>query len=681
MGFGEKSKPRSAADRVSDMVSERNKVIRRTCADPVRRAKLEGNNTAWLKWYCDNAYFLPMEAPHKAIIDAVQRAHETAGRCVVAGERGIGKSALLYGLTIKFALSGEQPFPVYIPWGKNEKRQGFDFWVDCLVNNERIDADYPEITAPFKHSKGGSQKLMALTWADTGENTHARLQVSQAGVIVFPDGRGYIGSSSMNGNPRGLNATQPGGKIIRPTMALVDDVQDDKTAISQGAAGLVQKTIRKVDGAISGLKRAGATFPILMSGNCICVGDVMDHYLNTAGWDSVRVSCILEWPDAWEKDSGKVHDLWDEFGDKFLAGKGDKSFYKSHKAAMTKGMVMSAPKTYLYGAREAAADKRRKITMPVDAKHAIIREYYRMGHDAFMAERQQKPERAQFSVYALTPELVQSRANKDRPPGIVPEWAQMIVATTDVNPSYALTSAVTAFGPDQVAAVVWYGLYTGAPLPTRKDMSPALQRKIIYEALAAHGKELAALPCRPGMWIIDGGGSPQDTVIDFCRNAPQICGLQAMTAFGRNNRQFRPAAKHRAIPGEQLYRIIDSGEYSQHDERWKISRQWIIFNSDYWREGSQKGWTCSPGAPGSCTLPRGKHQDFAYQVTREQLLGKGEVGGRMIWTWEEKNPHDYGDCMEMAYMGAAMMGIGTGGQRPPPARKRRRPGGVTVVPL
>jgi hypothetical protein len=50
-------------------------------------------------------------------------------------------------------------------------------------------------------------------------------------------------------------------------------------------------------------------------------------------------------------------------------------------------------------------------------------------------------------------------------------------------------------------------------------------------------------------------------------------------------------------------------------------------------------------------------------VTREQLAGKDDVGGRTVWVWNTApGPHDYGDCMHMAYMGAAVQGIGTGGQ-------------------
>ena len=207
-------------------------------------------------------------------------------------------------------------------------------------------------------------------------------------------------------------------------------------------------------------------------------------------------------------------------------------------------------------------------------------------------------------------------------------------------------------------------------MPVRKEMTDSEKRKRIYEALAAHAQQLAGLPCRPNLWIIDGGGSPQGTVIDLAANAPRICGLESVCAFGRASRQYRPTGKHRIVAGEQLHRVVERRE-----------KQWVIWNADYWREAAQKAWTGSPGSPGSCSLPKGRHEDFALQVCREQLAGKDEVGGRTIWVWDTApGPHDYGDCMGMAYMGAAMSGIGTGGaQVRAPVRRRRT--GVTVIPL
>jgi hypothetical protein len=238
-----------------------------------------------------------------------------------------------------------------------------------------------------------------------------------------------------------------------------------------------------------------------------------------------------------------------------------------------------------------------------------------------------------------------------RAAGVVPEWAHKIVAATDINPSYGLTTAVLAFGRDQVATVLRYWVHARAPLPISGDATPNEQRRAITVALADLGRDLSALQAsRPNHWIIDGGGTPESTVVDFCHNAPRVCGIQATTYFGRGWRQYRMTAKHKIAPGEQMHRVIE-----------RFDRQWLIVHADYWREVAQRAWLTNPGAPGSCSLPPGRHDEFAEQICREQLEEKSERNGRVEWYWPPpRGKHDYGDCMTMAYAGAAMLGIGTG---------------------
>jgi hypothetical protein len=435
----------------------------------------------------------------------------------------------------------------------------------------------------------------------------------------------------VNGNPRGLNHPLSDGRILRPTLALLDDVQDRTVATSPQQ---VIDTIEIIDGDVAGMGEAGTNIPMLMSGNCIALGDVMAHYLESEQWESLRVSCVESWPDGWKDGAGPTAKLWEEWAELQKQGKGG-AFYRANKKQMTRGFVLSSPSTF----KASKANP--------DAFCGAMESYYKMGAEAFASEKQQRPTKRGVTMYNLTHQLVQSRVT-DRPAGEVPDWAQVVVAATDINRSYALSSVVVAFGANQVAAVLWYGLH---PMSVREDMTEIEKRRLIYEGLSTHGKELAALPCRPALWAIDGGGSPEGCVIQLAYNAPQICGLQAACTFGRGWKMFRPVTK-------ATYKVR-AGEMWQHVSERK-DRQWIIYQADYWREVAQKGWIASPGSPGSCSLPQGRHEDFAIQVTREQLSGKEEVGGRMVWVWTTApGPHDFGDCMQMAYMAASFRGIGS----------------------
>jgi len=662
MGFGEyKFDATSTADRVAKHISEHSRVELKPVEDPKRRARLEADPEKWLKYYLQATFPRPFDKPHIAIINGTMHASKTGGRFAVAGQRGIGKSTVLWGLILMLALSGAQPFPVCVPWAASALKRAFRFWRAQLCFNDRLFADYPEICAPFRHSKGSSQKLQHTSWRKTGKPTGASLAIGE-GLIVLPDNRGCMGGTTINGNPRGLNHPTPDGRVLRPTIALLDDVQDRKTAKSMSQ---VRDTIAVIDGDVAGMGEAGVTMPMLMSGNCIAPDDVMAYYLASDRWQSIKIPCVEKWPDGWDEGRGKIAQLWREWWDLYRDGKGAPSYYRVHRKAMIHGMVLSAPGTF------------KKEIGVTDAYCAVMLNYFKMGEEAFNAECQQNPTRQGVTLYTLTPAVIQSRLS-DRKPGEMPEWLSIRVAATDVNPSYGLTWGLTGFGRDQTAAVLGYGIHR---MTISSGATKAESDQAIFENLVEHGKYLSALPCRPELWFVDAGGAAFDVVLRFCMPervsefkilpspAERLCGIKAMACTGRGARNYRPYGKSIVgKPKEQCHMAVDP-----------TRRHWIAFNADYWREIAQKAWTGSPGAPGSCTLPAGAHQTFSEQICREQLQGKAEIGGQMVWVWNTApGPHDYGDTMTMCYMGAAWGGIGSTGKVVTQFRtnRRRSSGGV-----
>jgi hypothetical protein len=653
MAFGVRAS--STADRVARHMAEHSKVDWCESASKSRRSRLESDPPSWLRHYLGSAYSRQFDKPHHAIINGAMTASESGGRFVVAAQRGIGKSTVLWGIVLMLACTGKQPFPVCVPWAAGALKRAFRFWRAQLCFNDALFYDYPEICAPFRHCKGSSQKLAHTTWRggpNDGKPTGSSMAIGE-GLIVLPDNRGCIGGATINGNPRGLNHPTPDGRVIRPTLALLDDVQDRGTAKSRAQ---ILETIEVIDGDVAGMGEAGTNLPMLMSGNCIAPGDVMDHYLGSDKWESLRVPCIEAWPKTWDDGKGRAAKLWLEWFDLYRSGKGATAHYRKHKRAMTTGMSLSAPGTF-----------RREKNIP-DAFCSVMLSYFKMGEEAFHAEYQQKPLEQGVTLYNLTPDVIVSRTT-DRKPGDVPEWVRVRVAATDVNPSYGLSWSLLGFGPDQTSAVIGYGIHE---MSVAGGATEAEKNRAIYEALVAHGKRLAALPCRPELWFIDAGGAAFDVVLRFAAEASRVCGISAIGATGRGARNYRPYGKSvLGRPREQCHLATDTR-----------GRKWVAWNADYWREQAQKAWTGSVGAPGSCSLPAGHHRTFAEQICREQLAGKGEIGGQMVWTWNtQPGPHDYGDAMAMCYMGAAWAGIGTGGTatRPPPRRRETRKSKVEMT--
>jgi hypothetical protein len=165
------------------------------------------------------------------------------------------------------------------------------------------------------------------------------------------------------------------------------------------------------------------------------------------------------------------------------------------------------------------------------------------------------------------------------------------------------------------------------------------------------------------MWLIDAGGSAFDTALRFAARSQELCGIQCMATTGRGHRNYRPWGKN----------VIGRPGHNMHMAQSVTNRmKWLQFDADYWREVAQSAWLGNVGSPGCVSLPQGSHREFAEQICREQLAGKGEVGDRMVWSWNTlPGPHDYGDAMTMAYVGAGWQGIAPGGVGAPPKAKRK----------
>jgi len=586
----------------------------------------------------------PWSESHREIINNVDESVSDGTGSATAAPRGEGKSTVLFGMSIALLAMRRLLFPVVVNWKHQDGRRAMRAWLQILSGCPLFCEDYPELTQPFEVSTHAT-RLKSLTWADTEQPCGAIIDTMDK-IIILPDSIGAIAVRSAQGDAKGLNAPLADGSIIRPDFVLFDDAQDPNRA---GNPAAVAETVDRLENIFLGM--AGPQKRLKAAAACTVEreGDVSCHWLNHAGWKTVRVSRIKTWPGGesggdWPmKSSHPQRQAWDEWW-RLHNGDGPskaRTYFKKNCKLLCDGMTVSWMHRF---------DKDHDVC----ALDAAMRDYYNMGPDVFSRAQQNAPIKQGVDVYTITPEIVQARVDKDRPACVVPEWVTTIVAATDMNPSYALTTVVCGFGRDQTAAVLWYGQYRDKPLPVTKDMTPAQHAQIVYEALGLHGRQLAGLGMQFTAWIGDIGGDQWDPGLRFAQESGRICGIQMMGAAGRNSVTYKPFAKN-------VIRRFENGAESVDDKR----RRYILWNTDPWQESMQKAWTCLPGAPGSCSLFAGHHREFAEQVTRETLKKKGisNITGRMEYVWNRDNfrPHDYQDCMGMCYMGAAWRGIGTQG--------------------
>lgn len=651
--------PLSASQKMRDMRARDRLIAYSDPEDAKRRKRLEKDPAKWLQWYLPDRFPLAFGEVHKQIISACIRAMTTGTSITDAAPRGFGKTSLLWGMALFGVLTGLTRFPVVIGWKSSAGAELLDQWLGELSGNERLAADYPCQCAPFAESVQSTRLKGILRKLDPEEKAGCDVRKVR-GLVILPDvqepttGRRMkqcaLGGASMNGSIKGLNVGLLSGETLRPDVALLDDPQDEKTADSEA---LVKKVIKKIDYGIRSLAGPRRRLTVMAAVTCVNVGDVSEHLLTRPGTEIINIGQITTWPDGWADKDSTVRAMWDEWNAERLdglqnldGGKKARAYYRAHKAEMTAGMSVSWNERYHVGDDVRPGDP--------DALFAAMWDFYDLGELAFMAERQNEPIKEGVSVYALKPEHIIARTDHDRPPFYVPEWSRLVVAATDLNPSYAFTWGVDAFGGDQRNGVVAYGFFKEPPLPIDSKKTPAEKERLLFEALVMHGRQLAALPCRPSHWGVDAGGAQFSAVLKFSLISEKECGLKCIPMTGRAGKTYNPHVKTRVG-------MVRNGVYECYDKETRA--KWLCFDADFYREVAHLAWLGTIGAPGSCSLFAGRHDEWAAQICAEKLNGKAEIAGRMVYNWTQtpNAPHDAGDVHTMFYALAGWNGIGTGG--------------------
>ena len=659
----------SGAEREAKRKSLANAVDIPACADPVRREACRLDFQKWVKTYKPRS--MPYSADHIRVMERMQAAVLRGGLYVLACWRSFGKTMLSEDCAEWATLNGHKRFVLLIGATEQAAQDMAASIRTDLEENELLLADYPEVCVPFKAMEGRPQRAASQTFM--GVCLHA---AGRANCIQFPTIKNdtdrpaaqgqIIKTLGLTGRLRGLKHKTPDGRELRPDLAIPDDPQTDESAHSPEQCSSRERLLTRAVAASGG---PGSVLSVIMPCTVIAAGDLSSRFLDGKKHpEYMRELCglVVKWPDAQDT-------LWKEYAEIKAQGidegdpRGEKAtqFYADHRSEMDAGAVLSWPDWVEDG----------ELSGVQHVENMLIK----FGADGFDAECQNQPRKEGNAElpYVLTEDIIVSRVDREIPPQTVPDWSQTIIAATDVNPSYALTTVIACFGGNQRAHVAWYGRYTSPPLPCEKSDAPAVIDRAIQTALAAHGAELQSLWCAPRVWVIDGGGTPKDTIINFAANSVKSCGLQAMCMFGRDCKTYRPyvSKTQRITPFENGHVVHES-----------FARRWIIWNADIWREAAQKAWTSAPALPGSCSLGVGKHGEFAAQICGELLKWKMETPTGLRYDWTKRpGPHDFGDCMAMAYAAAAWGGIGTGGTvaRPRPVRlvRNRAPLRVGSVPL
>ena len=179
------------------------------------------------------------------------------------------------------------------------------------------------------------------------------------------------------------------------------------------------------------------------------------------------------------------------------------NFYKEHRQEMDESAEVFNPSRY--------SDKDGHIS----AIQKLLELRHTLGDNVFMSEYQMSPEQLSFAL-PISPEIVASRKSNLKMLEIPSEDVNAVIASTDLNLSFALTTTITVFLRDQTSVVIYHKFRKSN---VHVNVPEQEYYKQVYELLAAHGNELRALGIRIDAWAIDCNGQPFNAVLDFCRNS------------------------------------------------------------------------------------------------------------------------------------------------------------------
>lgn len=620
------------------------------------RDDLETRMPDWLRHHGGEAFDRPWSGDHLRVLGKIGLATLEGGTVALAMPRGEGKTTILKWVCLYILMTGRRKYVVIVAATGEMGQVLVEFCRQQITESDSLHEHYPHVTTYARATDGKAIKARFQLRAD-GKSSGIEWSKN---TLVFPDvldpdtagtypsNGAILEGHGLTGAIRGKWKDTKTGKVLRPDFVLLDDPQTRESGESDSQC---DQRERIITGDILGLAGPKKRIAAIMPCTVIRKGDLAHRFLDHSKhpeWQGETCRLVNKWPDAQET-------LWAKYAEVY-------------RDAISDGRGM-AEATELYQANREAMDAGAEVSSEFRIRDGEISALQTAQNlriesgDQFWAEYQNDPleQGAGLEPYTLTTDLIASRQD-DRPAFTVPPWCVIKIASTDMNPSYALTSAIVGFGRDQTAAVLWYGLFTVAPLPIPADLPSAERHRRVFDALVAHGKQLSAAPCCPESWHIDASGEYFPTVMRFSERSVALCGIQAIGSTGVGSKNYR-------VGGKSM--LGQAREYCQmrSDVADGHRRKWFAWQADHWKEIAQRAWLGEVGSPGSVSLFRGNHGTFADQVAREKLRGKGDVGGQTIWNWATApGPHDYGDVMAQAFAAAAWGGISTSGPSQRPAK-------------
>jgi hypothetical protein len=310
-----------------------------------RRYKAEESVESWAATYLPNWFKLHLSEAHRDAASLLQSCTDDGGLACLAMSRGFGKTTWTRAAVMRAVLSGRRKYVVVICATDKLAEKTISVIKRELETNDRINADYPEVTQPVRALERITRRAFGQVWDD---GTPTRIEWNAGGLTLptamrkgqtTPSSGGIVHAVGITGAVRGMTASGPDGEIIRPDMVVLDDVQTRESAKSP-----TQTSDRESVVCDDVLGLAGPTTAIAaaMLATPIYTDDLAERFLDSdrhPEWDGRRRPMLVKFPENME--------LWDQYRELRRKvkdkGKSATEFYVANRPAMDAGSEVTWP--------------------------------------------------------------------------------------------------------------------------------------------------------------------------------------------------------------------------------------------------------------------------------------------------------------------------------------------------
>jgi len=607
---------------------------------------------------------------HLTVIDRIETTVLRGGLFAMAMPRGTGKTTLVEVAVLWAALYGHHSFVAAIGATAAHADEILEAVKVEIETNPKLAENFPEVCYPVSLGAASSNKWRGQKCR--GVRTRVTWKTS---VVVLPTIAGSAASgviikgAGLDGRIRGMKHPRADGTQARPTLAIVDDPQTDKSAKSATQTDSREKLVA---GAILGLAGPGQKIAAIMPCTVITGGDLSDRMLDrdaNPDWNGIRTQMVYAWPTA--------EDLWAQYAelraDGMRRGDGGRAateFYRDRRDLMDDGAVVAWPDRF--NPDELSA-----------IQHAINLRL--RNEETFFAEYQNDPIDAAADAEFLTAAQIAAKTNGQKRRQI-PAAARVVTAFVDVH-ARLLYWTVCAWEDRFTGHLINYGTW---PRQAKVDKYFTLRnaRAILADRYPKAGKEGAiyaglkdcvdaiggkpykrddGVELRAAMVLIDSGWEP-DVVFRFAR--------QYRAAPVLASRGLYVGAS--SLPWDQSRRKKNE----RHGHHWRIAvaegRAAYVAQVDanFWKSFVQTRLAAAMGDPGCLSIfgssPK-PHRMLADHLTAEYRVTV-EGRGRTVdeWKTHPARENHWLDCLVGCAAGASMLGVELFEKQSPAARPKRR---------